>query len=135
MKVFDVLWIEDDEEFVDGTLANFKEDRDSYGFTIVPWHYTEIEDFNKNSHLELCSLHISIVCVDYNLPGGVNGNDIIKEIRSHKQNENIDIIFYSAAKNEKELQEIIEVTLQSEVINIYYANKDTLEDQIINLLG
>lgn len=135
MKVIDVLWIEDDTEFVDGTLANFKEDRDELGFAIVPWHYTSKDDFDKNSHLELDALSIGLVCVDFNLPGGVNGNELIKQIRSHEPNKAIDIIFYSAAKNEKELQAIIGDTLEEEFQNIYFANKDSLEDQILNILG
>ncbi|WP_437395415.1 hypothetical protein [Flagellimonas lutimaris] len=135
MIVTDLLWIEDDTEFVDGTLANFKEDREDLGFAIVPWHYVSKEEFDKDSHLELESLAIGLVCIDYNLPGGINGNEIIKIIRGYKANKEIPIIFYSAAKNESELKKILEETFDEEIDNIFYSTKDTLEDQIINVLS
>lgn len=134
MHIYDILWIEDDTEFVDGTLANFKEDRDELGFAVVPWHYTSLEDFSNNSHLELSSLQIKVVCIDYNLPGGINGNQIIEQIRRHEPNRDIEIIFYSAAKNESELKSILEDSL-ADLNKIYYAHKDTLEDQLLGLLN
>jgi CheY-like chemotaxis protein len=133
MNVHDVLWIEDDSEFVDGVLANFKEDRDELGFAIIPWHYISLEDFENNSHLELNAISMSLVCVDYNLPGGVNGNEIIATIRSNPANLGIKIIFYSALKNETELKEILEEILDN-VDGIFFAQKDTLEDQILALI-
>ena len=134
MKIVDVLWIEDDSAFVNGTLANFKEDRDELGFAIVPWHYVSKKDFEENSHMELDALHMGLVCVDYHLPGGINGNEIIVKIRSYAANSNIDIVFYSAIKNEIELKEMLEAEL-ADLANIYFAHKDTLEDRIHNLLA
>lgn len=135
MRIIDVLWIEDDSEFTDGHLANFKEDRDELGFTIVPWQYESKDEFDKNAHHELDSLSMELAIIDNNLPG-INGNEIIKQIRSHEANKNLPIIFYSYAKNAIELKELIENTLdEKNPSNIFYCHKNDLVDTMLQVIN
>jgi CheY-like chemotaxis protein len=133
MDLIDMLWLEDEKKIVSTVLDSLYDGKEELGFSIVPFHYTSKAHFDKESGLELNALVMGLVCIDYNLPGGVNGNEIIKQIRSHKANKKIPIIFYSAMKTEIELEEILKNELDN-LDNIYFAHKDTLEDRIIYIL-
>jgi CheY-like chemotaxis protein len=125
MKQFDVLWIEDEEDYQDGILYSLKAKRDALGFAVIPWWYDCWDKLLEFGHMELSGLHMSIVLVDYNLDGSMEGDKIIAHIRSHKANNNIPIIFYSGAKNIEELEK-----LTSKYENIYYSQKGTLQDDL-----
>lgn len=129
MKLHSVLWIEDDEPTLLGILDIFSEDKDENGFNIMPHAFESLDDFNENSDIDLSCISMELVCIDYNLPGGVNGNEIIRIIRSYPANAELKIIFYSFSQNEMELKEILESELD-DTSNIFYAHQDDLEDRI-----
>jgi DNA-binding response OmpR family regulator len=133
MKLHSVLWIEDDAEIVNGIIENFSEDKEERGYNIMPSHFLSLKKMKEDPDMEISSIVMTLVCVDYNLPDGVNGNDIIKIIRSYKANKEVPIIFYSFAKNEIELQQILESTIDN-TSDIYYAHQDDLEERMILLL-
>lgn len=124
MKQFDVLWIENEEEYHEGILYSLKAKRGALGFSVIPWWYESYAKMVEFGFMELSSLHMSIVLVDYNLDG-MDGDQIIAEIRSHKANNNIPIMFYSGGKNIEELER-----LTSEYENIVYSQKDTLQSDL-----
>ncbi|WP_343534035.1 hypothetical protein [Pedobacter sp.] len=129
MLIHDILWIEDDTKFVEGILKNFDVDSVDLGYKINPFHYVSLQDFENEAGLELSALALKLVCVDYNLPN-VNGDEIIEKIRSFEANKTIRIVFYSYAKNEKELREILLERLPN-LDNIHFIHKSELEDAII----
>ena len=134
MELHNVLWIEDDTFIVDGFVKNFSEDKADRGYNIMPTHFTSLQALIDDPDLEISTITMALVCVDYNLPGGINGNDVIAEIRSYEANKTVDIIFYSSQKNESELQDILMNTI-TDISNIYFAHQDDLEDRIILLIG
>lgn len=133
MKLHSVLWIEDDEPTMNGILDNFSEDKEDNGFNIMPHPFESMEDFKTNSDIDLSCIQMELVCIDNNLPG-VNGNEIIRIIRSYPGNINLKIIFYSFSKNETELKKMLEETIE-DTSNIFYAHQDDLEDRILLILG
>lgn len=133
MKLHNVLWIEDDATIVEGIVKQFSEDKDDRGYNIMPSHFLSLADLEKDPDLEMSSISMGLICVDYNLPGGFNGNDVIKKIRSYEANKNVIIIFYSFAKNEIELKAILEDSIE-DTSNIYYVHQNDLEDRIILIL-
>lgn len=133
MKLHNILWIEDDEIIVTGMVKNFSEDKDERGYNIMPTHFISKDELLNDPHLEITSITMKAICVDYNLPGGVNGDEIIKIIRSYEANKNVPIIFYSFAKNENELREILLSTID-DISNIHFAHQNDLEDRLIILL-
>lgn len=133
MDLHNILFIEDDQDIVGGIIENFSEDKEERGYNIMPSHFLSLKKLEEDPDMEISSISMEIVCVDFNLPNGVNGNEIIKLIRSFDANKNVPIIFYSFAKNEQELQKILQDTID-DTTNIYYAHQDDLEDRIIYLL-
>jgi CheY-like chemotaxis protein len=129
MKLHSVLWIEDDAPTINGILEIFSEDKEENGYNIMPHPYESLEDFKENSDIDLSFIQMELVCIDFNLPGGVNGNEIIKIIRSYTVNSSLKIIFYSFSKNEVELQQILEATID-DISNVYFVHQDDLEDRI-----
>ncbi len=129
MELHSILWIEDDEPTVNGILESFSEDKEENGYNIMPHPFISLEDFKKNSSIDLSAIHMAVVCIDFNLPGGINGNEIIKEIRSYPSNKNLKILFYSFLKNESELKNILEDTIE-DTSNILYAHQDDLEERL-----
>lgn len=125
---FDVLFIEDEEEYiletVDGLNISGKPD-----FGVIPDYYLNAKSFYTSAKLNLKGLQFSLALVDFNLPGGINGDEVIAEIRKHNQNYDLTIIFYSADKTPGELKNIIEEKIGSELIGILYSSKETLEDE------
>ena len=97
MDLYSIFWIEDDEKIVEKIINNFSEDKEERGYTLMPHHYVCLDDFTENSKMELSSIVMELVCIDYNLPGGINGDVIIRKIRSYPANRTIPIIFYSFA--------------------------------------
>jgi len=133
MELHNILWVEDDPEIVEGIVANFSEDKYERGYNIMPSHFLSKKEIDDDPDMEISSINMDLVCVDFNLPGGVNGNEIIKSIRSYEANKSVAIIFYSFAKNEQELQKILNETID-DTSNIYFSHQDDLEDRIILLL-
>ncbi|MCF6129565.1 hypothetical protein L1S35_07765 [Flavobacterium sp. AS60] len=133
MELHNVLWIEDDEIIVEGILKNFSEDKEERGYNIMPSHFISQEELLNDKDFEISSISMKVVCVDNNLPGGVNGNEIIKLIRSYDANKIVPIIFYSSAKNENELRELLLETID-DISNVYFSHQDDLEDRLIMLL-
>jgi CheY-like chemotaxis protein len=129
MKLHSVLWIEDDAPTINGILEIFSEDKEENGYNIMPHPYESLEDFKENSDIDLSFIQMELVCIDFNLPGVVNGNEIIKIIRSYTVNSSLKIIFYSFSKNEVELQQILEATID-DISNVYFVHQDDLEDRI-----
>ncbi|MGB5981693.1 MAG: hypothetical protein WBG46_06080 [Nonlabens sp.] len=133
MKLHSVLWIEDDESTIKGLLDIFSEDKEDNGYNLMPHAFESLADFHENSGLDLNAIHMALVCIDFNLPNGVNGNEIINQIRSYPANSTLKIIFYSFSQNELELQSLMAETLE-DTRDIYYAHQDDLEDRIKLLL-
>ncbi|PIF32435.1 response regulator receiver domain-containing protein [Flavobacterium sp. 9] len=133
MKLHNILWIEDDPKIVENITESFSEAKDEKGYNVMPTHFLSLEDLENDPHLEISSITMALICVDYNLPGGFNGNDVIKKIRSYKANKNVTIIFYSFAKNETELKQIMENSIE-DISNIFFVHQNDLEDRIILIL-
>lgn len=128
MTVYDVLWIEDEEEYQEGILYGLDAKRVQLGFTVVPWHYLSYADLEEKGTMNLSSLHMTVAVIDYNLPG-IDGDAIIEKIRSHKANDKLPIIFYSGGKNIEELE-----ALTSKYANIIYSQKGTLSGDLEDFL-
>lgn len=133
MELHSVLFIEDDPKIVEGVVDHFSEDKDELGYNIMPSHYLSLEELESDSDMEISSISMRLVCVDNNLPGGINGDQIIKLIRSYEANKDVPIIFYSWAKNELELKEILE-NIIDDTTNIYYAHQNDLEERMMLIL-
>lgn len=129
MKLHSILWIEDDKPTIDGLLDIFSEDKDENGYNIMPHSFESLKDFQENSEMDLSAIHMALVCIDFNLPGGVNGNEIIKKIRNYPANSSLKIIFYSFSQNEEELRVIMEDTID-DTTDIFYSHQDDLEDRM-----
>lgn len=131
-KSFDILWIEDEEEFMHDTVESLNNSSDGkYG--IIPDCYLTAEDFYNSSTLTLSGLHFTVALVDFNLVGGINGNQIIAKIRSYKANDSLCIIFYSAYKSPSELKGILSEDLET-IDNILFSSKETVEDELFRFL-
>lgn len=129
MKLIDVLWIEDDQRYVNSVLYYLKTKKDEIQFTVLPWHHRSWESMENQEELELDKISMGCILVDYHLETTVTGDEIIKRIRSHKINDDIPIIFYSGGKNIEELEALI-----ASHKNISFSQKDTLKDDIILIL-
>ncbi len=133
MNLYSLLIVEDDPKIVQGIVDHFSEDKDERGYNIMPSPYSSLKELEDDPHMDISSISMDLACVDYNLPGGVNGNEVIKLIRGYEANKSVPIIFYSFAKNEIELKKILESTID-DTTGIYYAHQNDLEERIMLVL-
>lgn len=132
-KAFDILWIEDEDDIVGDTIDSLNNGSNGkYG--VIPHHYISAESFFNEVGNDLKNLAFTIALIDYNLPGGINGDEIIKKIREHKNNKGLPIVFYSAFKTPNELKVIL-VEEIGDVEGIIYATKETYEDEVYTYLS
>lgn len=125
MRQLYVLWIEDSQNYIDSFLFNLVPDLRNINIDFgTPDIHHSAENIDSISR----AINVDLVLVDYNLPGGVNGDEVIIKICSHAHNSNIPIIFYSSNINAVELQALV-----SSFQNVICVHRDSLGDEIIRL--
>lgn len=74
-------------------------------------------------------IHIHLVLVDHNLLGELTGDEIIRKIREHQHNSNVQIIYYSSNIQAVELQK-----LAAEFQNVICIHRNDLQNYIVRFL-
>lgn len=116
---YNILWFENDEEWVDSISEKLEDFFFDFGFLFNPDVYRDAQNLNIlinqiNNHEK----DVDIILMDYNLLNDDKGNEIIKRIRA--KDIFTEIIFYSEKTKVKEKfpDECIE--------GIYFSERDTL---------
>jgi hypothetical protein len=90
---YNILWVENEKDWLEPTLDFVKDTIESYGFKLVHTHVSsekEIEDLLKE---EEAFKNYDLILVDFQLDRGDRGNRIIEKIRDHQVFT--EVIFYS----------------------------------------
>jgi CheY-like chemotaxis protein len=127
----DVLWFEDDEDdkFIDSLHYNLKPDLEDLSIRFHIHPYKDKKSFDNENGGELSGLRMGLILIDFNLPGGINGDEIIKEIRSYPNNDDIPIIFYSVYLDLPDLKGRLDKTYKQ----VKSVQRDGLQDEILKL--
>lgn len=116
---YNILWFENDEQWVDSITEKLEDFFFDFGFLFNPDVYKDAQ--NLDTLLDQINNHetdVDIILMDYNLLNNDKGNEIIKRIRA--KDIFTEIIFYSEKTKVKEkfTDECIE--------GIYFSERDTL---------
>lgn len=125
LKPVYAIWIEDIVKYVDTLLYNLKPDFDDFKVDFI----SDTHDSGKFIVDVARAIDVDMVLVDYNLPNGINGDDVIKIIRSFPHNDETPIIFYSSNMDAEGLQKLL-----IGVKNVTCCHRDSLGDEIIRVI-
>ena len=120
------IWIEDVPKYIDTLIYNLTPDFEDLGIEFCKPDLHLSESFLPDVAR---AIEVDIVMVDYNLPGGINGDSVIQSIRQYEHNNKTPIIFYSSNLDSADLKKLV-IGLP----NIICCHRDSLGDELIRIL-
>ena len=118
---YNLLWLEDDPDWLETTRELIEDELDNLGFTLKLTKYKDgkffEERFNNNGFAEF-----DLILIDYKLENNEHGDIIIKKIR-----ENViytDVLFYS-----QDVESIKKCFSELSLEGVYYASREDFEDK------
>jgi hypothetical protein len=125
---FNVLWIDDQPRFVEAQIKAIRTQMEDEGFHFNPTQCTSISDLKKLIAEDVFKDEIDLIMVDWDLGGGVFGQDAIAEIRGSIPYK--DIVFYSAHNQVDTLREF---AFAKRIEGIYFAVRDDLVTEVLGV--
>ena len=123
---FNVLWVEDHLPEVDSQITGIRTQMAEEGFYFNPTKCSSISDVEAYIAGEVFQDEVDLILVDWDLGGGVHGQDVIERIRQFAPYK--DIVFYSG----KPAADLRLLAYERGLEGIYCANR---EDLIYEVLG
>ncbi|MDB5088369.1 MAG: hypothetical protein JWR09_2363 [Mucilaginibacter sp.] len=90
---YNILWVENETDWLEPTLEFVKETIESYGFKLIHKHVTSENEIEELLKEEEAFKDYDLILVDFQLDKGDRGNRIIEKIRDHQVFT--EVIFYS----------------------------------------
>lgn len=118
---YNLLWLEDDQDWLEITRELIENELDNLGFTLKPTIYKDgksIEKCFKNNGFA----EFDLILIDYNLENAEKGDIIIEKIR--KNNIYTDVLFYS-----QDVLSIKKCFSELSLEGVYSTSRDDFEDK------
>lgn len=125
---FNVLWVEDQPDRVAGQAAGIRRRLADEGFEFRPTFCRTIAEVQANISDHVFKDEVDLVMADWDLGGGLEGQQAIAQIRESIQYK--DVIFYSANEDPAALRKL---AFDEELEGIYCATRDGLLDEVIGV--
>lgn len=125
---FNVLWVDDQPKSVADAIPLIAPQMEDQGFLFNPTVCSSMADVDKFVNENVFIDEIDLILVDWDLGGGVHGQDAIASVREKLLFK--DIIFYSGQTAPRALQEL---AFQNELEGIYCTSRDGLPDEVIGV--
>jgi hypothetical protein len=125
---FKVLWVDDQPGAVDAQMTAIAAGMQEEGFELVPFKCASLDETRNFLGGDVFNDEIDLVLVDWDLGGGVEGQDAIAEIRESIQYK--DVVFYSANNNAAELRRL---AFEAGLEGVYCASRAGLVEEVLGV--
>ena len=125
---FNVLWVDDQPNAVDAQIMRIKAKMADEGFRFNPTQCKSIEDVDALVADDVFQDEVDLILVDWDLGGGVHGEDVIKRVREVAPYK--DVVFYSA---QKPVDELRRMAFEGRLEGIYCASREDLVDEVLGV--
>lgn len=125
---FNVLWVEDQPSLVMSQARAIAARMEEQGFDFEPVYCSSITEVRERVADEVFKDDVDLILVDWDLGGGVRGQDVISEIRDSIHFK--DVIFYSAMANAGDLRQL---ALQTGLEGTYCVTRQELVSEVIGV--
>lgn len=122
---FNVLWIDDQPERVRAQIEAISRHMQEHGFDFYPRQCKTLAEVKESLADDVFDDEIDLVLVDWDLGGGVEGQDAISNIREKIRYK--DVVFYSAGKEPKALRQLV---FDHDLEGVYCASRELLVDEV-----
>ncbi|WP_186038476.1 hypothetical protein [Burkholderia gladioli] len=125
---FNVLWVDDQPNAVNAQITRIRTLMADEGFNFSPTQCRSIDEVEALIAGDVFQDEVDLILVDWDLGGGVHGQDVIGRIRQVAQYK--DIVFYSARTRAAELRQL---AFDKELEGIYCASREELVDEVFGV--
>lgn len=125
---FNVLWVDDQPNAVNAQITRIKAQMAGEGFNFNPTLCTSIDEVEALIAEDVFQDEVDLILVDWDLGGGVHGQDVIERVRQVAQYK--DVVFYSAQTLAADLRRL---AYEKGLEGIYCASREGLVDEVLGV--
>ena len=125
---FNVLWVDDQPNAVNAQITRITTLMAGEGFSFNPTQCRTIDEVEALIAGDVFQDEVDLILVDWDLGGGVHGQDVIERIRQVAQYK--DVVFYSAQTPAADLRRL---AFDKGLEGIYCASRDGLVDEVVGV--
>lgn len=125
---FNVLWVDDQPRRVEAQIRAIAREMEDEGFNFNPTSCLSLEQVRGKIAEDVFNDEVDLILVDWDLGGGVEGQQVIAEIRDRIQYK--DVVFYSAQTPPEKLRELAH---DAGLEGVYCAERDSLRDEVVGV--
>lgn len=125
---FNVLWVDDQPNAVNAQITRIKAQMADEGFSFNPTQCTSIDEVEALIAGDVFQDEVDLILVDWDLGGGVHGQDVIERVRQVAQYK--DVVFYSAQTLAADLRRM---AFERGLEGIYCASREGLVDEVLGV--
>jgi hypothetical protein len=125
---FNVLWVDDQPDRVQAQIAAIARHMEEDGFQFSATLCKSMDEVRQRISGDVFTDEVDLILVDWDLGGGVQGQDAIAEVRDQIPYK--DVVFYSAMKAADELRQL---AFESGLEGIYCATRAELVAEVIGV--
>lgn len=126
---FNVLWVDDQPNAVNSQIQRIKAQMADDGFFFNPTLCTSIDKVKALIAGNVFMDEVDLILVDWDLGGGVHGQDVITKIRAVAQYK--DVVFYSAQTSAAELRKL---AFDNALEGIYCVSREGLVAEVLGVI-
>jgi hypothetical protein len=125
---FNVLWVDDQPNAVNAQIERIKTQMESEGFSFRPTQCVSLNEVEALIAADVFQDEVDLILVDWDLGGGVHGQDVITRVRQVAQYK--DVVFYSAQTPAAKLRKL---AFDEGLEGIYCASREGLVDEVLGV--
>lgn len=125
---FNVLWVDDQPNAVNAQITRIKTLMEAEGFSFNANLCQSIGEVEALITGEVFQDEVDLILVDWDLGGGIHGQDVIERIREVVLYK--DVVFYSAQTPAADLRRL---AFEKELEGIYCASREGLVDEVFGV--
>jgi hypothetical protein len=125
---FNVLWVDDQPDGVEAQITRIARQMEEEGFQFNPKLCRSINDVPELIADHVFADEIDLILVDWDLGGGVHGEDVIARIREAVPYK--DVVFYSAQHPAAALRKL---AFDNGIEGVYCASREELIDEVLGV--
>jgi hypothetical protein len=125
---FNVLWVDDQPNAVNAQIESIKARMLSEGFSFRPTQCRTLIEVEALIAENVFQDEVDLILVDFDLGGGVHGQDVISKVRQVAQYK--DVVFYSGGTSAAELRKL---AFDENLEGIYCASRAELVEEVFGV--
>ncbi len=125
---FNVLWVDDQPDRVDAQIRRISRQMEDQGFQFNSTLCESMAGVRKRIAEDVFTDEVDLILVDWDLGGGVQGQDAIAAIRESVPYK--DVVFYSAQSPAETLRKL---AFEAGIEGIYCASREELVEEVLGV--